>query len=205
MTTLLKIAIPIACAVGMLALMAAVLPFAVKAGGRRVKCLVFIAVFVSARGNVAGVALYQPIGLEIACQSKAFHNGAQKTAQKLTLLDRIARIESNNNPSAIGDNGKSRGMFQMTEAAWIDVSAIRKAKGLPVYPWATGAHDARISRQYAADYLSILRNRLTRALNRAPSNAELYAAYSHGMTGFRRAGFSLNKTAKHIQRKAKTL
>ncbi len=36
------------------------------------------------------------------------------------LLDAICRVESNGNPRAIGDNGRSKGAYQISRAAWID-------------------------------------------------------------------------------------
>lgn len=122
----------------------------------------------------------------------------------LQFVDRLAVIESNGNPKAIGDKGRSLGAFQMSYAAWRDVSAARKSKGLPTYPWADAFHfpTARI---YAGEYLTILRNRLTASMKRQPTSAELYAAFSHGFAGFQRRGFSLSKCAPHVQRKARSL
>lgn len=122
------------------------------------------------------------------------------------LVDRIQPFEdATKNPAIVGDKGKSRGMWQMGELAWKDVNKLRKRHGLPLYQWKTGAHDPFVARQYAEAYLSILRNRLTRALRRPLSDADMLAAWSMGFNGYSRAGFSLNNCPVWLQRKAKAL
>jgi hypothetical protein len=46
------------------------------------------------------------------------------------------------------------------EALWVDVSAWRKAHGLPTYGYEIHVWNQQISRSYAADYLGILHREL---------------------------------------------
>lgn len=121
------------------------------------------------------------------------------------LIDRIQQKEdATANPATIGDKGKSRGMYQMGFLAWKDVNKVRKSKGLPVYPW-TFAHDRKVSREYAEQYLDLLRNDLRAALRRSPTNAELYCSYALGFSGFKERGLLLKNCPAWLQRKAKDL
>lgn len=103
------------------------------------------------------------------------------------LLDRIALIESRNNDLAVGDNGRSLGRYQMSLAAWLDVSALRAEQGLPLYPW-EAAHDAGIGREYALQYLGILSRQFQAAFRgRYPSDNHLIGMYQHGFKGWKRS------------------
>lgn len=119
-----------------------------------------------------------------------------------SVVERIAHVESGNDFQAIGDGGKSRGAWQLTEAAWLDVNSLRRAQLLPEFDWEL-AHDSEIAREYAVQYLGLLSRRLTTALRRAPSPAELYASYNLGFAGFQRRGFSLARCPIVTQRAAK--
>ena len=47
-----------------------------------------------------------------------------------SFLRAVSFIESSNGRFTIGDNGNSLGEFQLSEAAWLDVSEWRKARRL---------------------------------------------------------------------------
>ena len=64
------------------------------------------------------------------------------------FLDKLALLESGNNPNAIGDGGKSRGLFQMKLEAWLEVSEYFQSIGLTVHPFSQ-AFNPVVSRQYA--------------------------------------------------------
>ena len=113
-------------------------------------------------------------------------------------LATLARIESSNNPQAIGDHGKAHGAYQMHAGAWADVSAARAKRGAQVFPF-TAAHDAKVSALYASEYLSILRKTFTATQGRNPTSAEEYALWNLGHRGFQRRGFSLSNTPKTTQ------
>jgi hypothetical protein len=103
----------------------------------------------------------------------------------------VRRIESADGRFTVGDQGRSLGDYQISEAAWHDVSAWRKARGLPVFDYYTDVWRQPISRTYAADYLKILRQQLKKHLQREPSAAELYGAYNMGMSSFAQRNFRI--------------
>jgi hypothetical protein len=100
------------------------------------------------------------------------------------LLDIIRHIESANGQLTVGDNGRSLGDYQLSEAAWLDVNAWRKVRGLAVYSYQQHVWNRGVSRAYAAQYLRILHSHLESRLKRPPSWGELYAAYNMGLTSF---------------------
>ena len=123
----------------------------------------------------------------------------------LTLdLATLARIESSNNPQAIGDHGKAHGAYQMHAGAWADVSAARAKRGAQVYPF-TAAHDAKVSALYASEYLSILRKTFTATQGHPPTEQQLYALWNLGHQGFQRRGFSIQQTPKTTQNAVKKI
>lgn len=116
-------------------------------------------------------------------------------ADGVNFIDRIAIIESGNNSSAIGDRGKARGAWQMTERAWMDVNALRHRQQLPEYPWEM-AHDEGTAREYALQYCGILSRQLRVALRRLPLESEIYCSFCFGFTGFKERNFSVPKSIK---------
>lgn len=107
------------------------------------------------------------------------------------LLQAVRHIESSNGRSVIGDNGESLGDFQMSEAAWLDVSVWRKQRGLRTYNYRQFAFNPKINRLYASDYLALMHARLKRDLKRPPGWGELYAAYNMGYKSFAECEFKL--------------
>lgn len=105
-------------------------------------------------------------------------------------VERIGWVESRNDPKAVGDGARARGELQFWECAWRDVSAIRAARGLPVYSYAF-AHDQAVARSYAKTWLDEIERRLAVVLRRAPNIGEVFAAHNLGWSGFARRGFDL--------------
>jgi hypothetical protein len=122
-----------------------------------------------------------------------------------SLLKAVREVESNNGRMLYGDSGKSLGAFQMTEAAWTDVSAWRRARGLKVYSYDSHALHSFINRTYAADYLSMLHSELSRKLRRAPTAGEIYAAYNMGLGNFAGCNYRLAKVNPVTARKARQI
>src|SRR5687767_6184978 len=91
------------------------------------------------------------------------------------LLDALCHIESSGGRFVSGDGGLSLGHFQIQKPAWTDVNNWRRQQNLAVYDYRKNVFDPRISRLYAADYLTILHMRLSLHYNREPSAGELYA------------------------------
>jgi len=109
------------------------------------------------------------------------------------FMSALRHIESSNGAFLYGDDGHSRGDFQMSEAAWIDVNAWRKTHKLARYSYDRYALNPQINRLYAADYLSLLHNQLKKKLSRPPNSGELYAAYNMGLRQFARCGYRLDR------------
>jgi hypothetical protein len=107
------------------------------------------------------------------------------------LLDALCQIESSGGRFVSGDAGRSLGHFQMQKAAWADVLEWRKKQSFPTHDYQLHVFDSRISRLYAADYLTILHTRLTAQYNREPTAGELYAAYNMGLSGFRKCHYDI--------------
>lgn len=89
------------------------------------------------------------------------------------FLDRVAWIESRNNPNAVGKAGE-RSAYQLTPKA---VEHVRTERG-----WKHSFSEAtkRHARAYARAYLIICERVLTKRLKRQPTQAEVYAAYNRG-------------------------
>ena len=99
------------------------------------------------------------------------------------LAEGVALAESRNDINAVGDNGKARGAYQMWQIAWQQTSVERRKAGKKVYHFAY-AHDARVSRDYAVDYLAWLERTLKAKLGRQPTFWEIYAGYARGLSNF---------------------
>ena len=119
------------------------------------------------------------------------------------LMHAVREIESGQGQFTYGDNGRSLGDFQLSEAAWIDVSAWRKSRDLPTYSYETHVWNPKVNRAYAADYLAILHGALKKRLNRPPTAAEVYASYNMGLSSFAQCQYRLTRvnsvTAKRCE------
>ena len=119
------------------------------------------------------------------------------------LLYAVRQVESSHGLFTWGDNGRSLGDYQLSEAAWTDVTEWRKTRKLPTYSYDVYVWNRKVSRAYAADYLTILHHQLKKRLKRTPTAAEVYAAYNMGMGSFAECDFQLAKvnslTAKKCQ------
>ncbi len=121
------------------------------------------------------------------------------------LLLAIREVESNGGKYLYGDNGRSLGEYQMTRAAWNDVNKWRKARKSKAYDYRTYVFTPAIAKDYASNYLSILRSGLQGKLRRAPSASELYAAYNMGFSKFGACGFNLGRINSTTARKCREI
>ncbi len=121
------------------------------------------------------------------------------------LLHAVHCVESAHGLFTYGDNGQSLGDFQLSEAAWLDVSAWRKAHDLPTYSYDKHVWNRTVNRAYAADYLSILHRELKKHLNRTPTAAEIYAAYNMGLASFAQCHYQLAKVNPTTARKCQQI
>ncbi|HEX7863103.1 MAG TPA: hypothetical protein VF773_22430 [Verrucomicrobiae bacterium] len=121
------------------------------------------------------------------------------------FLRAVRFVESSNGAFKIGDNGQSLGDFQLSEAAWLDVSDWRKARGLKVYEYEKSVFHSFINRVYASNYLSILYSELSKKLSRPPTHAELYAAYNMGLSTFATCNYRLSRVNATTRAKAQQI
>ena len=121
------------------------------------------------------------------------------------FLRAVRFVESSNGAFKVGDNGQSLGDFQLSEAAWLDVSQWRRARGLKVYDYGKNVFHTFINRVYASNYLTILYTELSRKLGRAPDHGELYAAYNMGLATFESCDFRLNRVNPVTRAKARQI
>lgn len=110
------------------------------------------------------------------------------------FLSKVEAIESNGRANAIGDNGRSVGLFQFSRAAWTDCSKIRQKQGLSVYPY-SNATNAYISRLYSGTWFRHLESRLV-ASRQKPTRELLLACHQCGINGVKRRNYDLQKVPK---------
>ena len=122
------------------------------------------------------------------------------------LLDAIRQVESSGGKFVYGDEGRSLGDFQMGRLAWIDVNRWRKARNLKQHNYRTAVFQSEIAREYAANYLTILRDNLLKKLKREPSASELYAAYNIGLYRFgRQCNYDIRRINSTTARKCREI
>ena len=119
-------------------------------------------------------------------------------------IDLVGKVESSNNPDAVGDWGRARGEMQFWRSTWDDCTRQRKARGLPTWGFSY-AHDRAVARLYARSWLDYIEERLARAMGRKPSLGEIYAAYNLGVSGFARRGYRLSECPASTRRNASWL
>jgi hypothetical protein len=118
------------------------------------------------------------------------------------LLQAVREVESNNGRVLYGDTGRSLGAFQMSRGAWSDVNVWRRTRGERVYSYSQYALNSSVNRAYAADYLSMIHSELSRKLRRAPTVAEIYAAYNMGLGNFAECDYRMANVNPMTARKA---
>lgn len=121
-------------------------------------------------------------------------------------LDLIAVVESQRDPSALGDRdwagvARARGEFQFWRVAWNDTTRLRIAQGLPTWPY-SAAHSRQEARAYAQTWFNHIETRLWQATGRRPGIGELWAASNLGFSGFKDREFDLSNCPSLTRRKA---
>lgn len=115
------------------------------------------------------------------------------------LVHKVGIIESNLNEDAVGDNGRSRGAFQISQEAWADAAAYNRVNAGPHDPvlstdWKLFAHDYTMSHLAAELILQMHEARMIK--NRIkPTPMKLYMAYNMGFMGALGYNFNINATA----------
>ena len=121
------------------------------------------------------------------------------------LLRAVRQVESNNGRRVYGDGGRSLGPFQISEGAWVDVSAWRKTRGQMVYSYEHHVLHNYINQAYAADYLAMIHGELSRKLRREPTAGEIYAAYNMGLGNFAECNYRLARVNPTTARKCRQI
>jgi len=123
-----------------------------------------------------------------------------------SLLDAIRQVESSGGKFVYGDGGRSLGDFQMGRLAWTDVNRWRKARNLKQHNYITDVFKPAIAREYASNYLTILRAGLLKKLNREPTASELYAAYNLGLARFgKQCNYDIRRVNSTTARKCREI
>jgi hypothetical protein len=90
----------------------------------------------------------------------------------LTLLACISMIESGDDDKAIGDNGRSRGRYQIQEATW------KEANPPSCYPWKTHAHSPSVAKAAATFTISKRIRQFEEKNRREPCTREIYLLWN---------------------------
>lgn len=112
-------------------------------------------------------------------------------------LCRIATIESNGNPNAVGDNGNAIGMYQIHKSAYEDACAYLKTNHPEEYDYLKIGNfkkdclDPDKARILCLSYLEVLKTIMIRNGDEV-NKYTLYVAYNRGYNGAKAIGFNIN-------------
>ena len=114
------------------------------------------------------------------------------------LIHKVAIIESNANPDAVGDNGESLGAFQIKRSAWADAVAYSRITAGPhdyylPEDWKGHAKDYEMSHRAAGLLLKMYEERMIKNKIK-PTELKLYMAYNLGYHGAYIYEFNINQT-----------
>ena len=119
-------------------------------------------------------------------------------------LDAVQTVETGGEADpdkAVGDGNRAKGRFQFHKESWADCTKLRKAMGLPTYPYSK-ATDKDASTAYARTWLTALRERLTAEIGRPAMAHEVWLAWNMGFEGFRKFQFQPSLTPDFRYNKA---
>lgn len=125
------------------------------------------------------------------------------------FMDRVAIIESNNNPNAIGDNGNAIGAYQMHKDAFLDSVAWLRVKHPLVYQLVVcqkllkdhkkSCLDPFVARLLATCYVEWIIDRLKNDKIKVTPLA-VYMCYNMGYCGAKRTKFNINEISSPYTR-----
>ena len=104
------------------------------------------------------------------------------------VLSAIGAVETGNDYYAIGDNGLSRGAFQLRRSAWIDGCTQLMREGKQAYSYDQWK-DAKTQDTVALALLRSLRGRLSSKGITDPTPEQLALCWNMGFTAASRIGF----------------
>ncbi len=126
------------------------------------------------------------------------------------FVPRLAAIESSGNPNAVGDNGKSLGLYQISKEAWRDATDYWRLN-CPEYMqelfdglgnnYKKECMNPDSAKWVATYYLLYLAGRMERA-NRPVTMKSLYMAYNCGFSKADSFNFDMNHFAISDKRRA---
>ena len=106
----------------------------------------------------------------------------------VAVLSAIGAVETGNDYSAVGDNGLSRGAFQMRRSAWVDGCTQLMREGKPAYSYDDWKY-ATIQDTVALALLRSLRGSLASKSIKDPTPEQLALCWNMGFTAASRIGF----------------
>jgi hypothetical protein len=122
------------------------------------------------------------------------------------VVDAIRMVESGGR-NVSGDGGRAVGEWQLHAGACEDAGKREAASGKRQAGsgklWSE--QDRWVperAREIATAYVTLLSGELAKRLRRAPTTAEIYAAYNLGLRGFERRGFALRRCPKITRERA---
>jgi len=131
-----------------------------------------------------------------------FKAEAKEVVIEQDFIDKVALIESNGNPKAVGDGGKAIGLFQIHKPAWQDaVNFLKDEKPLLYQLGVEVGHfknykkdcfDEKISATIATAYFIILQERFFKKNKKYPTELQLYMIYNMGYDGAESYRFDYN-------------
>ena len=102
----------------------------------------------------------------------------------------IAKIESNNNPDAIGDNGKAIGIYQIHKCVIDDVNKHFNTS----YTWPESAKDTTTAKEIMCYYLELGQQIYYKKHNKYPTEYELVRMWNGGIY----QGYKIKATKKYL-------
>jgi len=127
------------------------------------------------------------------------------------MLPKLAAIESSGNPYAMGDGGKSIGMYQISKNAWKDACDWQRLKDNDLTEflswveigkdWKKECFDEEKSRLIAMCYLLMLAEKIS-AYGHKVDERKLYMAYNMGFSQAKKFNFNMNNVLLSDKKKA---
>lgn len=104
----------------------------------------------------------------------------------------LARVESSNIRSAVGDEGRSLGLYQFKRGTWNDVTKELTARGMSTISWRKGAVDPNWATYYASVHLENCAYVITEHFGYV-TEQWLYLAWNCGLTRVLKTHGNMNR------------
>lgn len=106
----------------------------------------------------------------------------------VAVASAIAQVETSEDYTAVGDNGKARGAYQMHRSAWVDGCTQLMREGRPAYSYDDWKYPT-IQDTVALALIRSIRGRLISKGIKDPSPEQLALCWNIGFTAASRIGF----------------